>query len=41
MLKPKSNPEYYEKLLQELDEAPSRSWWQAQLNNWKGYIRFQ
>ncbi|CCX09296.1 hypothetical protein FPQ18DRAFT_336129 [Pyronema domesticum] len=41
MLKPKSNPEYYEKLLQELDEAPSRSWWQAQINSWKGYIRFQ
>ncbi|KAF8245121.1 hypothetical protein K440DRAFT_634930 [Wilcoxina mikolae CBS 423.85] len=41
MLRPKSNPEYYEKLLKELDAAPERSWLESKLNFWKGLIRFQ
>ncbi|KAF8536134.1 hypothetical protein BDD12DRAFT_852447 [Trichophaea hybrida] len=41
MLRPKSNPEYYEKLLKELDAAPERSWLESKLNFWKGVIRFQ
>lgn len=40
MLKPHSNPKYYENLLKELDEAPRRSWLQSKLNKWKGFLRF-
>ena len=40
MLKPHSNPKYYENLLKELDEAPKRSWFQSRLNKWKGFLRF-
>jgi cytochrome b pre-mRNA-processing protein 6 len=41
MLRPKSNPEYYEKLLKELDAAPERSWLQSKMNMLKGLIQFQ
>ncbi|KAI5790222.1 hypothetical protein EDC01DRAFT_788493 [Geopyxis carbonaria] len=40
MTRPKGNPEYYEKLMKELDSAPQRSWLATQLNSWRGYIRF-
>lgn len=40
MLKPPSNPEYYERLIKELDEAPRRSWLQSKLARWKGFLRF-
>lgn len=39
MLRPKGNPEYYERLMKELRAAPERSWLQRTLNSWKGYIR--
>ncbi|MCJ1247712.1 hypothetical protein MMC30_004927 [Trapelia coarctata] len=40
IMKPLSNPEYYDTLLHELQEAPNRSWFGAMINKWKGYIRF-
>ncbi|CAD6455268.1 340cb978-78a1-406e-a15b-6d92b08687df [Sclerotinia trifoliorum] len=40
-LKPTSNPTYYEDLVRELEEAPKRSWFQQQVNKWKGALRFQ
>ncbi|KAL8999648.1 MAG: hypothetical protein Q9169_001608 [Polycauliona sp. 2 TL-2023] len=39
LLKPLSNPEYYDNLLKELDEAPKRSFFQRLLNSWKGFVR--
>jgi cytochrome b pre-mRNA-processing protein 6 len=39
MLRPKGNPEYYEKLMKELDVAPQRNWLQSKLSSWKGWIR--
>ena len=39
MLRPKSNPDYYDKLLKELDQAPQRGWLQSKLNSWRGWIR--
>ncbi|KAL0636995.1 hypothetical protein Q9L58_003977 [Maublancomyces gigas] len=41
LLKPKGNPNYYENLLKELEKAPERSWLQAKMNSWKGYIRMK
>ncbi len=40
MMRPASNPTYYEGLLKELDEAPKRSWFQSVVNRWKGSLRF-
>ena len=40
MMKPASNPRYYDELLKEMDEAPKRSWLQSVLNRWKGFLRF-
>ncbi|ESZ96798.1 hypothetical protein SBOR_2799 [Sclerotinia borealis F-4128] len=41
IMKPASNPTYYEDLIKELEEAPHRSWFQQQVNKWKGALRFQ
>ena len=41
IMKPTSNPTYYEDLMKELEEAPNRSWFQQQVNKWKGALRFQ
>ncbi|KAB8293014.1 hypothetical protein EYC80_007376 [Monilinia laxa] len=41
IMKPASNPTYYEDLVKELEEAPNRSWFQQQVNKWKGALRFQ
>ncbi|PWW78117.1 hypothetical protein C7212DRAFT_363058 [Tuber magnatum] len=41
ILMPKSQPDYYNKLLEELDVAPKRSWFGRQLNSWKGWIRLK
>ncbi|CUS11405.1 unnamed protein product [Tuber aestivum] len=41
ILMPKSQPDYYKKLLDELDVAPKRSWLEGQLNSWKGWIRLR
>ncbi|KAL8912835.1 MAG: hypothetical protein Q9171_002213 [Xanthocarpia ochracea] len=40
LLKPLSNPEYYENLVKELEEAPKRSFFGRLLNSWKGFIRW-
>ncbi|MCJ1405585.1 hypothetical protein MMC11_008813 [Xylographa trunciseda] len=39
LMKPQSNPTYYENLIKELDEAPTRSWFARQVNKWKGSLR--
>ncbi|KAG0129110.1 hypothetical protein HOY82DRAFT_521980 [Tuber indicum] len=41
ILAPKSQPDYYKKLLEELEVAPKRSWLGRQLNSWKGWIRLK
>ncbi|KAI5854653.1 hypothetical protein BZA05DRAFT_392161 [Tricharina praecox] len=41
MLKPKGNPDYYDKLMRELDAAPERSWLGTKMNAWKGWIRVE
>lgn len=38
-MRPASNPDYYKKLVDEIDEAPKRSWLGRKINSWKGYIR--
>ena len=40
MMRPASNPNYYDGLLKELNEAPTRSWFQSMVNRWKGSLRF-
>ncbi|KAL2057693.1 hypothetical protein ABVK25_002077 [Lepraria finkii] len=39
-MKPASNPKYYDDLLKELNEAPTRSWFQSMVSRWKGFLRF-
>ncbi len=39
ILRPKSNPEYYNNLIKELEEAPTRSWLTRVTNRLKGMIR--
>ncbi|KAH0610023.1 uncharacterized protein H6S33_012569 [Morchella sextelata] len=41
ILKPRGNPEYYDNLIKELEQAPGRSWWETKLNAWKGYVRMK
>ncbi|KAI9731417.1 MAG: hypothetical protein M1818_007807 [Claussenomyces sp. TS43310] len=41
LLQPTSNPTYYTDLIRELDEAPTRNWWNRMTNRWKGFLRFQ
>lgn len=41
ILKPRGNPNYYDNLIKELEQAPGRSWWETKLNAWKGYIRMK
>ncbi|EWC48315.1 hypothetical protein DRE_07768 [Drechslerella stenobrocha 248] len=40
LTEPGFNPEYYKKLITELDEAPKRNWLSAYLHTWKGFIRW-
>lgn len=40
MIKPASNPTYYEDLVADLQAAPSRSWFQAWLTRLGGMVRF-
>ncbi|KAL8771689.1 MAG: hypothetical protein Q9209_002880 [Squamulea sp. 1 TL-2023] len=40
LLKPLSNPEYYENLVKELEEAPKRSFFGRLANSWKGFVRW-
>jgi cytochrome b pre-mRNA-processing protein 6 len=41
VLKPTSKPEYYEKLMEEIERAPTKTWWQAKMDEWKMKIRWQ
>ncbi|POS80973.1 hypothetical protein DHEL01_v200646 [Diaporthe helianthi] len=41
MLKPRSNPTYYEDLMRDLDAAPTRSWGQRVGLKLKGMFRWQ
>ena len=41
IMKPASNPDYYEDLVRELDAAPTRSRLEALWTRWKGIIRFK
>ncbi|KAL8810924.1 MAG: hypothetical protein Q9223_002016 [Gallowayella weberi] len=40
LLKPLSNPEYYDKLMKEFEEAPKRSVFGRWINSWKGFVRW-
>jgi len=40
LLRPTSNPTYYEDLMAELEQAPGRSWFSRVIKRWKGLIRF-
>lgn len=40
IMKPASNPAYYDELVTELQEAPTRSWFARLVKRWKGMIRF-
>ncbi|KAF2758151.1 hypothetical protein EJ05DRAFT_476412 [Pseudovirgaria hyperparasitica] len=39
--RPRANPEYYARLMRELDEAPTRSRFSNWVRSWKGYLRWQ
>ncbi|KAE8449977.1 hypothetical protein EG329_007116 [Mollisiaceae sp. DMI_Dod_QoI] len=41
LMTPASNPHHYENLINELEEAPERSWFGRMTNKWKGFLRFQ
>lgn len=41
LTKPASNPNHYTNLIEEIEKAPTRSWLEATINRWKGFIRFQ
>lgn len=38
---PRSMPTYYDDVLKEMDEAPSRTWFQSLMNRIKGSLRFK
>ncbi|TVY57296.1 hypothetical protein LSUE1_G007350 [Lachnellula suecica] len=40
LMRPKSGPEHYTRLIKELEEAPGRSRWGRFTNKWKGFLRF-
>lgn len=40
VLKPASSPEYYTKLMEEIEKAPKKSWWEAKVDEWKMKIRW-
>jgi cytochrome b pre-mRNA-processing protein 6 len=41
LLRPSTNPSYYDDLIREMEEQPNRNWWQRTTNRWKGFIRFR
>ncbi|KAK6497734.1 hypothetical protein TWF481_012137 [Arthrobotrys musiformis] len=41
LARPGFDPEYYARLVGELDQAPKRNWLTAYLNSWKGFIRWE
>ncbi|OCK73681.1 hypothetical protein K432DRAFT_364557 [Lepidopterella palustris CBS 459.81] len=40
LLRPTSNPTYYDDLIAELEAAPTRSWFARKMEGWKRMIRF-
>ncbi|KAF1946584.1 hypothetical protein EJ02DRAFT_499793 [Clathrospora elynae] len=40
VLKPTSAPEYYTKLMEEIEKAPKKTWWEAKVDQWKMKIRW-
>lgn len=40
-MEPRSNPAYYNTLITELEEAPTRTWYQRIANRLGGMIRLQ
>ncbi|KAJ4365735.1 hypothetical protein N0V83_008355 [Neocucurbitaria cava] len=40
VLKPTSAPEHYTNLMEEIERAPQKTWWQAKLDEWKMKIRW-
>ncbi|EFQ95823.1 hypothetical protein CFE70_005451 [Pyrenophora teres f. teres 0-1] len=40
VLKPKSAPEHYTKLMEEIERAPKKTWWEAKVDEWKSKIRW-
>ena len=40
VLRPTSSPEYYTRLMDEIEKAPKKSWWEAKLDEWKMKIRW-
>ncbi|OJD35642.1 cytochrome b pre-mrna-processing protein 6 p07253 [Diplodia corticola] len=41
LLKPRSNPSYYDDLMVELSRAPDRSWFERFTTRWKGFLRLK
>ncbi|KAL5395144.1 hypothetical protein PMIN06_000419 [Paraphaeosphaeria minitans] len=41
VFKPTSNPEHYDRLMEEIERAPRKSWFQAKMDEWKMKIRWQ
>lgn len=41
LLKPRSNPSYYDELMVELSKAPDRGWLERWTNKWKGFLRLK
>lgn len=41
MFRPKSAPEHYERLMDEIERAPKKTWWQAKVDEWKMKIRWK
>lgn len=41
VLRPKSNPEHYDRLMEEIERAPQKSWWSAKLDEWRMKVRWQ
>ncbi|KAF1956817.1 hypothetical protein CC80DRAFT_548305 [Byssothecium circinans] len=40
VLRPKSNPEHYVRLMEEIERAPGKSWVRAKIDEWKLKIRW-
>ncbi|EMD97387.1 hypothetical protein COCC4DRAFT_43699 [Bipolaris maydis ATCC 48331] len=40
MFKPTSSPDHYTKLMEEIDRAPNKTWWQSKVDQWKNKIRW-
>jgi cytochrome b pre-mRNA-processing protein 6 len=40
VFKPASAPEYYDRLMAEIEAAPNKTWWQAKVDGWKNKIRW-